>query len=117
MPYVLAFALTMLLAAVTLPRTSGQFPCAPLCGMRHVELTGAELSIVSFVYFWFFLAAITGAYIWGNVSHLFLHRPCPGRLLDVSNAYASPTMSSSVSQVFHPNPAPATHDTLPPTSS
>ncbi|WVQ95382.1 hypothetical protein IAU59_002479 [Kwoniella sp. CBS 9459] len=47
MPYVLAFALTMIVAAVTLPRTS-------------------ELSIYSFLILWVFLAFFSGSYIWGN---------------------------------------------------
>ncbi|WVW80630.1 hypothetical protein I302_102616 [Kwoniella bestiolae CBS 10118] len=47
MPYILAFALTMILAAVTLPRTS-------------------ELSIYSFLVLWVFLAFFSGSYIWGN---------------------------------------------------
>ncbi|WWC72748.1 uncharacterized protein I206_106712 [Kwoniella pini CBS 10737] len=47
MPYILAFALTMILAAVTLPRTS-------------------ELSIYSFFFLWVFLAFFSGSYIWGN---------------------------------------------------
>ncbi|KAK8850705.1 hypothetical protein IAR55_004625 [Kwoniella newhampshirensis] len=47
MPYVLAFALTMILAAVTLPRTS-------------------DFSIYSFLILWLFLAFFSGSYIWGN---------------------------------------------------
>ncbi|KAL7420895.1 Phosphoinositide phosphatase sac1 [Cryptotrichosporon argae] len=47
MPYVLAFALTMVFAAITLPRTS-------------------DLSIYSFLLLWFFLAFVSGSYIWGN---------------------------------------------------
>ncbi|WWC92502.1 uncharacterized protein L201_007461 [Kwoniella dendrophila CBS 6074] len=47
MPYVLAFACTMILAAITLPRTS-------------------ELSIYSFLLLWVFLAFFSGTYIWGN---------------------------------------------------
>lgn len=47
MPYVLAFALTMILAALVLPRTS-------------------ELSIYSFLLLWVFLAFVSGSYIWGN---------------------------------------------------
>nr|ODN99773.1 inositol/phosphatidylinositol phosphatase [Cryptococcus depauperatus CBS 7855] len=48
MPYVLAFALTMIFAAVALPRTS------------------AEHSIYSFLLIWLFLAFFSGNYIWGN---------------------------------------------------
>ncbi|WVR08761.1 hypothetical protein IAU60_005819 [Kwoniella sp. DSM 27419] len=47
MPYILAFALTMILAAFTLPRTS-------------------DLSIYSFLALWVFLAFFSGSYIWGN---------------------------------------------------
>lgn len=47
MPYILAFALTMITAALTLPRTS-------------------EMSIYSFLVLWFFLAFFSGSYIWGN---------------------------------------------------
>ncbi|WVQ86222.1 hypothetical protein IAT38_008390 [Cryptococcus sp. DSM 104549] len=47
MPYVLAFALTMIFAAITLPRTS-------------------ELSIYSFLFLWVALAFFSGSYIWGN---------------------------------------------------
>ncbi|RSH87097.1 hypothetical protein EHS25_003586 [Saitozyma podzolica] len=47
MPYVFGFALTMIAAALTLPRTS-------------------ELSIASFLFLWIFLALISGSYIWGN---------------------------------------------------
>ncbi|ORY27995.1 inositol/phosphatidylinositol phosphatase [Naematelia encephala] len=47
MPYVLAFALTMIFAAVTLPRSS-------------------DYSISSFIFLWLFLAFVSGSYIWGN---------------------------------------------------
>ncbi|WRT70889.1 uncharacterized protein IL334_007888 [Kwoniella shivajii] len=47
MPYVLAFAVTMILAALTLPRTS-------------------DLSIYSFLVLWVFLAFFSSSYIWGN---------------------------------------------------
>ncbi|KAK1923278.1 inositol/phosphatidylinositol phosphatase [Papiliotrema laurentii] len=47
MPYILAFALTMILAALTLPRSS-------------------ELSIYSFLLLWLALAAFAGTFIWGN---------------------------------------------------
>ncbi|KAL1412466.1 Phosphoinositide phosphatase sac1 [Vanrija albida] len=47
MPYVLVFALTMILAALTLPRQS-------------------EWSIYSFLFLWFILAFISGSFIWGN---------------------------------------------------
>ncbi|GMK56462.1 hypothetical protein CspeluHIS016_0303020 [Cutaneotrichosporon spelunceum] len=47
MPYMFVFALTMILAAVTLPRTS-------------------EWSIYSLLLLWVALAFVTGSYIWGN---------------------------------------------------
>ncbi|ODO05787.1 hypothetical protein I350_04848 [Cryptococcus amylolentus CBS 6273] len=47
MPYVFSFALTMIFAALTLPRTS-------------------SLSISSFLVLWFILAFLSGSYIWGN---------------------------------------------------
>lgn len=49
MPYVLVFALTMIAAAVTLPRSS-------------------EWSIYSFLLLWVLLAFISISFIWGNVS-------------------------------------------------
>jgi len=47
MPYILAFALTMILAALVLPRTS-------------------DLSIYSFLFLWLAMAFFAGTYIWGN---------------------------------------------------
>ncbi|KAK4688764.1 phosphatidylinositol 4-phosphatase, partial [Tremellales sp. Uapishka_1] len=47
MPYILAFALTMIFAAIALPRTS-------------------DLSIYSFLFLWLSLAFFSGSYIWGN---------------------------------------------------
>jgi len=47
MPYILAFALTMIVAALVLPRTS-------------------ELSIYSFLFLWMAMAAFAATYIWGN---------------------------------------------------
>lgn len=49
MPYVLVFALTMIFAALTLPRSS-------------------EWSIYSFLLLWFLLAFVSLTFIWGNVS-------------------------------------------------
>ncbi len=70
MPYILAFALTMITAALTFPRSSGE-----LTGLVHyISLTRTlvltELSIYSFLFLWLALAAISGSYIWGNVSSL-----------------------------------------------
>lgn len=65
MPYVLVFALTMILAAVTLPRQSGQL----LSSGQTQQLTPrSEWSIYSFLFLWFILALISGTFIWGNVS-------------------------------------------------
>lgn len=61
MPYILAFALTMIFAAITLPRTSGGS-----LGRRKNELT-AERSIYSFLFLWLALAFFSGTFIWGNV--------------------------------------------------
>jgi hypothetical protein len=72
MPYVLAFALTMILAAFTLPRTSGELP-AKLISVARADTP--DLSLSSFIYFWFFLAFVSGSYIWGNVSPPSVHLP------------------------------------------
>ncbi|RXK39388.1 inositol/phosphatidylinositol phosphatase [Tremella mesenterica] len=47
MPYIFAFAITMIIAALSLPRSS-------------------DMSIYSFLLLWVFLAFVSGSYIWGN---------------------------------------------------
>jgi hypothetical protein len=62
MPYILAFALTMILAALTLPRSSGKPDEA-----WAAEVDLVELSIYSSLLLWLALAAFAGTFIWGNV--------------------------------------------------
>ena len=68
MPYVLAFALTMIVASFTLPRTAGEPALLfPRASVDCVGLCMSDLSIASFLFFWLALAAFSGSYIWGNV--------------------------------------------------
>ena len=68
MPYVLAFAVAMIFAALTLPRTSGE--CLALFSLPATDKRlYADLSIYSFLFLWLALAAFSGSYIWGNVCY------------------------------------------------
>ncbi|ORX40863.1 putative Inositol/phosphatidylinositol phosphatase [Kockovaella imperatae] len=63
MPYILGFALTMILAAIVLPRSSGMRHSA-VSRTRRLLIT--DLSITSFLFLWVAMAMFSGSYIWGN---------------------------------------------------
>lgn len=69
MPYIFAFAVTMIFAALVLPRTSGRSTYCPLDSTH-----AAERSIYSFLFLWLALAFFSGTFIWGNVSHNCIFR-------------------------------------------
>ncbi|BEI82641.1 hypothetical protein CcaverHIS002_0305090 [Cutaneotrichosporon cavernicola] len=87
MPYIFVFALTMILAALTLPRTS-------------------EWSIYSFLLLWLALAFVTGTYIWGNGTSFSRTRvqvsggTRRGRGMSITSAVPSGKKGRSKSRVF-----------------
>lgn len=109
MPYILAFALSMVFCALTLPRTSGlSSPSSPPVSSRDSQLiTILGLSVTSFLFVWFAMAIFSGTYIWGNVRsscHTFPLRARANSIFRVSRMSRGPASTRPLRSCSIPVP-------------